>query len=213
MPKNSALPVFVLLLALTIQGVQATPITADSGVKHQPAATKAQEAKTTSLTWQYEGSNSFEEKMLGYGIAYGFSSDADAKANIYLYDLGKKDWLNGLADPGLQQVMQGIKDEIRLVQQKGLYKQASFAEEGKTSIAGQEFYVQPVQLSTEYDHIRSFVYLTVLNHQLLKFRISFVNPPAFFDVAQISQDFIKNTLNDLQQKQQTTAPKDAGQVL
>lgn len=211
MPKSSVF-LYMLLLVLGMQGVQAAPVQQDTSINKQGASQK-QEAKTTSLTWQYEGSNSFEETQPGYGIAYGFSSDADAKAHLYLYDLGKKDWLNGLADPGLPQVMQGIKDEIRTVQQKGFYKQASFAQQSKTSIAGQEFYVQPVQLSTEYDHIRSFVYLTVLNHQLLKFRISFVNPPAFFDVAQISQDFIKNTLGDLLQKEQAHSPKQADQAL
>lgn len=202
-----------LLLGLALQHAQAQkpeyPAASNTPLSTQPSP----EAKTTALTWQYAGKTDFEHRLPGYGISYRFINDADVKADIYLYDLGKKNWKDGISDPDLLKVLDMARNEIHQVQKEGRYKQADFSHTLKTSIDGHDFYVQPVQLKTEYDQISSFIYLGSLNHQLLKFRISFINPPAFFDIEQISQDFIKNMLNNLQHLEKTADAKEPGQVL
>lgn len=206
--------IITLLLSLSLQAGRAdntrVPVTADT--QNSAIQPDNKQPNTTTLKWYYLGKNDFEQTLPGYGVSYGFASEADAKANIYIYSLGKKDWKNGISDSNLNKVLQDVKSEIQQVQQQGAYQQASFTEPTQISIDGQDFYVQPVQLKTEYDQISSFVYLSVLNHQLLKFRISFINPPSFFDTAQISQNFIRDTLKDLNQAEQPASPP-AGQVL
>lgn len=196
---------FTLYTALLILGIHCSATADTTSFPLRPeatASTESAQAKTTSLTWQYQGATDYEQKLPGYGVSYRFVSEADAKADIYVYDMGKKDWKTGIADADLPKIMDMAKNEIRRVQERGDYQQVSFGVATQASIDGQDFYVQPVQLKTEHDQISSFIYLSVLNHQLLKLRISFMNPPSFFDMNQISQNFLKDALKDLNQVKQ-----------
>ncbi len=208
----------ILLLSFTLQPSYAdnqqtgNPTTAMPDIPGQQANTVQ---KTMILEWQYRGKIDYEQDIPGYGEGYQFlSQPGRAFIDVYRYDLGKKDWQNGIADPGLSKVMALAKNEINSQLQKGAYVQADFAELTQSTIAGQDFYVQPVYLETPQHQMTSFIYLSVLNHRLLKFRISYLSPPSSYDIEQINRQFIEETVDGLTQWERSDpATKPASQVL
>ena len=198
-----------LLLVLALHNAQA--VAEQSSELTAPEAATPIEAKTTNLAWQYRGEIDYEQDSPGYGKGYQFISWVGrAFIDVYRYDLGKENWLEGIADPDLIKVLDIAKNEIYHQLQKGAYVQANFSELRQSTIADQDFYIQPVYLETPQHPMTSFIYLTVLNKRLLKFRISYISPPSSYDIEQINNNFIEEAVNGL--KQQET-PKPKGLVL
>ena len=193
--------IITLLLSLTLQPGYANNSQVSSGsvtpdTSSQPANNTQ---KITALAWQYQGSVDYEKDVPGYGTGYQFISRPNAFIDVYRYDMGKKNWLEGIDDPYLINILDIAKNEINRQLKKGAYLQADFTELTQTTIAGQDFYVQPVYLETDQHQMTSFIYLSVLNQRLLKFRISYITASASYDIEQINRQFIEETINGLKQ--------------
>jgi hypothetical protein len=193
----------ILLLSFTLQPSYAdnqqtgSPAPATPDIPGQQANTVQ---KITILEWQYRGKIDYEQEIPGYGVGYQFiSQPGQAFIDVYRYDMGKKNWLEGIDDPDLINILDIAKNEINSQLKKGAYLQADFTELTQTTIAGQDFYVQPVYLETPQHQMTSFIYLSVLNHRLLKFRISYLSPPSSYDIEQINRQFIEESINSLKQ--------------
>lgn len=193
--------IFTLMLSLTLQPGYANNSQVSNGsVTPDPASQPTNNTqKITALAWQYQGSVDYEKDVRGYGIGYQFISRPNAFIDVYRYDMGKKNWLEGIDDPDLINILDIAKNEINSQLKKGAYLQADFTELTQTTIAGQDFYVQPVYLETDQHQMASFIYLSVLNQRLLKFRISYITASASYDIEQINRQFIEETINGLKQ--------------
>ena len=126
---------------------------------------------------------------LGVAVRYGLAG-APVWADIYLYDLGRKNLGTGLDSPEVQKAFMGAVQDIFGMEKQGVYKSVQKTEEGKFALNTQSGRLNMLWAHFTYERLPgpqisspgpliSDLYLTAYKDQFLKIR--FTSPAAMQD--------------------------------
>ncbi len=154
----------------------------------------AETAPTVPVTWKYSGMQSYEAKAPGLGVSYRYDS-AIGWIDAYVYAL-RRTWIAGVADPQFDTQFRSTVTEVEQATRLGYYTDLKVGATRDLVISGQNFRTVSLQYKQRAGRpIESRTYLTALNGQLLKYRMSFYAPvPGNVDM--ITKQFIETNLRE-----------------
>jgi hypothetical protein len=120
----------------------------------------------------------------------------DIWANLYVYDLKRNDWKEGVVDPEFFTHFMSTIDEIKMQEASGLYNNVRFGEIGRVEIGGSIFLMVILNFIIDGKRLDSAIALTAHSGSLLKYRLSAPQPQAG-PIQTISIEFIEQNLKDL----------------
>jgi len=139
-------------------------------------------------SWEYRGSQDYERAHPGLGASHRFQSEI-GWIDVYVYGLKRGDWADGVADPLFGRVFDSAVAEIRMAEQAGYYREVKLGRVEDVEIGGKAYRHLAMHFSSDGKPLESHLYLTAVNGQLLKFRMSFFAPvPSNLDA--VMRDFI-----------------------
>lgn len=175
-------------------------------LSHFTFALNSREQSTTNLSsqlrWFFVESADYEQQYPGYGQSFSYQTKYGL-ADVYIYDLNKKDWLKGIADPQILLAFHDSLSQIKYMASQGTYRHFRTDQIKIITISNQLFY----QLFMSYDleskqHMKSYLFMTAFNGKLLKFRISFSPQVVSFDTQQAAVNFIQAQLRRMDTQHQ-----------
>jgi hypothetical protein len=149
----------------------------------------------SSSQWRYFGSHDYEREHPGLGTKHLYRKD-DIWANLYVYDLKRNDWKEGVVDPEFFTHFMSTIDEIKMQEASGLYNNVRFGEIGRVEIGGSIFLMVILNFIIDGKRLDSAIALTAHSGSLLKYRLSAPQPQAG-PIQTISIEFIEQNLKDL----------------
>jgi hypothetical protein len=177
-----------------------------------PAAPPSQPAPRAAVgvTWQLTGTRNYETRSPGLGSSERYDSTV-GWVDAYRYGMGRTDWATGVADPAFDAHFRGTIEDVRLLAQRGQYTDLRVGPPRDVRIGGLDFRTVTFQLRLRGQLHESRTYLTGLNGQLLKYRMSFPLP-ATGNLDDIARDFIERHLHDATDAIEVAAPPDRVQA-
>lgn len=140
-----------------------------AGCAGQPAAL-GPEARACPA-WVYVGSKSYENTQPGMGVGHRYQCPP-GWADVFVYDLSRRDWQPGVSDAEFAPHFASTVAEVQMVWGSGGRRVTMDAPEDVV-LAGQTFRTIAFRYRDEGQAYVSRTYLTAIQHQLLKFRITF----------------------------------------
>lgn len=159
-----------------------------AGCAGQPPAPPA----PAPLEWVYKGSTNYEAQMVGGGVGRRYESEA-GWIDVYLYSAGRDNWLEGTSDPGFMERFNDTAAGILQAARQGHYKNVSFEKPSDVVLAGHKFRRLVARFEFREEAVESHTFLTALDGQLLKYRMSFPQPTPP-DLPAIITDFIEKSV-------------------
>lgn len=155
-------------------------------------------APATRVEWAYKGESDYEARHPGGGTSKRYESNI-GWIDVYWFSAGRDNWLEGTSDPGLKPILDGAAHEILQAQDQGHYRNVGFGQPQDVTIAGRRFRHFPVRYEFRGKAVNSHTFLTAMNGQLLKYRMSFNEPiPASLD--RLIETFIGQTLHEYEKR-------------
>lgn len=145
-----------------------------------------------ALEWQYKGSTDYETKAPGTGVGKRYESDI-GWIDVYLFNAGRDNWLEGTSDPGFMAVFGGAAQGILQAQKDGHYQKVAIGQPAGLLIAGHTFKHFAARFESKGRLVESHTFMTALNGRLLKYRMSFPLPVPD-TIAHITASFIEQTV-------------------
>lgn len=161
-----------------------------------PATTPAPPTAPSAerVEWTFAGSTSFEQRRPGLGVSRKYTSRA-GWADVYVYNLQRANWAPGVSDPGFAAHFQSSIEEVWAFGQRGTYADLKIRPVHDVKIGGRDFRRVAFQFRLEGRPTESFTYLTVIDRNLLKYRMSF-NAGAGLDLGHVARHFIEENLRE-----------------
>lgn len=158
-----------------------------------PAAAPAEQA--VAVDWRYQGTQNFEPRSPGLGRSHRWRSSL-GWADVYVYDLRRRDWAPGVHDGQFDAHFRSTVDEVRQLAAAGAYRQLVVAPVRDVQIGGDTFRSVGFEYTVAAGNraLASWTYLTVRQGRLLKYRISLdrTAEPAALDA--VARRFIETSL-------------------
>ncbi len=138
-------------------------------------ASAPQPAREWSGAWDYLGAHDYETRYPGLGVSYRFQSDI-GWIDVYFYGLERSDWADGVGDAEFGRHFDSAVREIRMAERAGRYQDLKLGEVEDVVIGGKTYRHLAMRLTSDGRPLESHLYLTGVDGQLLKFRMSFFAP-------------------------------------
>ena len=178
-----------LLLALGVAALLAacgTPPGAGPGAAATPVPAPA------AIGWRYLGGHSFEKETPGLGVSHRYDSSA-GWVDVYVYGLRRNNWASGVADVQFKAHFDGTISEVQALARRGDYTQLDVGVVQDSVVGGRNFRSISFRFLRGGKPVQSFTYLTAMNGQLVKYRLSFYLPAAA-DPALQARQFVEQNL-------------------
>lgn len=164
---------------------RATPPTDHATVLAQAAVTPPNRDEyrpaPPAVTWQHQGSHSYEAERPGLGVSDRYASPI-GWADVYVYGLKRNDWRTGVDDPQFGAHFNMTVDEVKHYGRVGAYAELQIGEPRDVSVGGQVFRTISFRFVRDGRAMASTTYLTGRGGKLLKYRISIdANAPEALD--------------------------------
>ncbi|AXQ27234.1 hypothetical protein D0B54_00360 [Solimonas sp. K1W22B-7] len=170
----------LLLLTALLAGCQATPL------RPPPPAPGA------APDWVQIGAHSYEQEAPGLGASRKYQGPAGT-IDVYRYDL-RRAWQDGLGDPAFNPHFQSTIEEVKYMAAQGRYSGLQIGPVRDVVVAGLPFRTVSYHFRVYGREMSSQTYLTATGSRLLKYRMSFFDPPAV-DAAEMARRFIETDLS------------------
>lgn len=167
-----------------------TPPGAGPGATAEPSTTPAPAPAATG--WRYRGSTSFEKDSPGLGVSHRYDSSAGG-VDVYVYGLRRNNWAAGVADVQFKAHFEGTITEVQALARRGDYTQLEIGATQDLAIGGRIFRSVSFRFLRGSRPVQSFTFLTAMNGQLVKYRLSFYLPAAV-DPALQARQFVEQNL-------------------
>lgn len=154
-----------------------------------------QSEKNTEYTWKYLGSKNYELQSPGLGRSKRYITTF-GWADVYEYNLGVKNWQDGVSDPLFSKHFQNVIREIYLVERTGVYQNVKLNHVGDEVINGVTFRHAVLHYKYQESNVESHVYMSAVQGQLVKFRIT-VKLPFKLEEKESVARFIKERLDNI----------------
>lgn len=140
-----------------------------------PLFSMAETAPESDGGFKYAGGKDYRDRNPGLGQSWRFESEY-GWADEFAYDMNS-DWKDGITPQLKDHVKKYILKDFESTKQQGAYKSFKIVSTDDETIGGVKF----VRMKLEIVHddgkkIESYMYLTAINGELLKFRISLYTP-------------------------------------
>ncbi|MEJ8821986.1 hypothetical protein WKW80_08040 [Variovorax humicola] len=146
------------------------------------------------VAWQPAGSHDYEPQRPGLGSSQRFES-AVGWVDVYRYGMGRSNWAMGVADPAFDAQFRSTISEVRQLAQAGQYTELKVGPTRDLRIAGLVFRTVSYQFRRQGRPHESRTFMTGLQGQLLKYRMTFPSPVEG-NVDDIARDFIEKHLRN-----------------
>ena len=153
-----------------------------------------QSENLTEYTWKYLGSKIYEQQKPGLGRSEKYVTTF-GWADVYEYNLAKK-WQDGVSDPLFSEHFQQVIGEIYLAERAGMYQEVKLDHVGDEVINGVTFRHAVLHYKNQEMNVESHVYLSGVQGQLVKFRITVKLPLKHEEKKSVAR-FIKERLDNL----------------
>lgn len=140
--------------------------------------------------WDYLGATDYEKQYPGMGRSERYRS-ALGWLDIYRYNLGRRDWQEGVADPQFVAHFEDTVAEVRHHAARGAYQGLAMDPVREVRIGEQRFRALRFFFFRDGQAMRSVTYLTVHRGQLLKLRVTMGSEG---DIDMLTQLFIARLL-------------------
>jgi len=180
----------LLIVALLLNACATTTNIPQQKVKNPP-----QSEKNTEYTWKYLGSENYERQSPGLGRSEKYTTTF-GWADVYEYNLGVKNWQDGVSDPLFSEHFQNVVGEIYLVGRTGVYQNVKLNQVGDEVINGVTFRHAVLHYKYQEENVESHVYMSGVQGQLVKFRIT-VKLPFKLEEKESVARFIKEKLDNI----------------
>jgi hypothetical protein len=171
----------------------ATPPTPHATTASPPAASPGTPA-APAVRWQFIRSRSYEAQSPGLGVSHRHES-AIGWADVYVYDLQRRNWAPGVDDAQFDAHFRSTIDEVRGQAARGTYAELKIGPVTDVRIAGQMFRTVSFQFTRAGKPHESLTFLTASKGQLLKYRMTF-GAPVPGNVEAIAREFVESTLRN-----------------
>ncbi len=168
----------VLLLTALLAGCQAAPLRPQA-----PAAAPG---------WMQVSAYSYEQEAPGLGSSRKYEGPAGF-IDVYRYDLRQR-WQNGLGDPAFNPHFLSTVADVKQMAAQGRYSRLQIGPVQDVVIAGKPFRTVSYRFRVHGRDMQSLTYLTATGNRLLKYRMSYFEPPAM-DPAEMTRRFIETDLS------------------
>ncbi len=151
---------------------------------------------TAALSYQY--THDYTKQNAGLGFSYRFGSPKDGLwVDEYHYRANRPSWSNGIKNEAIEQHFKDNIAEARAAAKAGYYKSVEVLQQDSVTIEGVELLHCRLRTVTKQgDTLQSHIYLTALDGELAKFRVSWFE--AEKELAQSSVNaFLKTRLKAL----------------
>ena len=157
-----------------------------------PPGTEEHRRAPPAVTWQHQGSHSYEAERPGLGVSDRYASPI-GWADVYVYGLKRNDWRTGVDDPQFGAHFNTTVDEVKHYGRVGAYAELQIGEPRDVTVAGHVFRTISFRFVRDGRAMASTTYLTGRGGKLLKYRISIdANAPQALDAT--AQMFIEEHL-------------------
>lgn len=157
------------------------------------AGTSFAQIDPASIVWQKGPTRNYEPQSLGLGVSQRYSA-AVGWIDIYLYDLRRKDWKEGIDDPQFAAHFESTVNEVRYFAEQGHYANLKVGPVQDVEVSGQRFRTVGFEYAQRGQALRSSTYLTVRDGQLLKYRVS-VFAVTGLDADAVARQFVESNLH------------------
>lgn len=168
----------VLLLTVLLAGCQAAPL--------RPQAADA------APNWVQVSAYSYEAEAPGLGSSRKYEGPAGF-IDVYRYDL-RQSWQGGLRDPAFNPHFLSTIEDVKQMAAQGRYTGLTIGPVRDVVIAGVPFRTVSYRFRVHGHDMQSLTYLTATGKRLLKYRMSFFEPPGM-DPADMTRRFIETDLS------------------
>lgn len=148
-----------------------------------------------TVEWQHLGSHSYEAEHPGLGVSHRYRS-AIGWADVYVYDLQRKGWRDGVDDGQFAAHFGSTVDEVRHYGKTGMYAGLEIGPVRDVAVEGQAFRTISFRFVRDGRAMLSATYLTGRGGQLLKYRIS-VDASVGHELDGIAQRFVADHLRGM----------------
>ncbi len=194
LPLARAITTLLAALLAVLLAACGTPPGAGPGSATTPApsATPVPAPAPAATGWRYLGSHSFEKESPGLGVSHRYDSSA-GWVDVYVYGLRRNNWANGVADVQFKAHFEGTITEVQALARRGDYTQLEVGAAQDSVVGGRSFRSVSFRFLRGGKPVQSFTYLTAMNGQLVKYRLSFYVPAAV-DPALQARQFVEQNL-------------------
>lgn len=192
---NIATVAFATALALGSVAPPALPFGAPAITLTQQGAGEPPNSPA-SVTWQHQGSHSYEAERPGLGVSDRYVSPI-GWADVYVYGLKRDDWRTGIDDPQFGAHFNMTVDEVKHYGRVGAYADLQIGLVHDVPVAGQMFRTISFRFVRDGRPMASATYLTGRGGKLLKYRIS-IDANAPHDLDAIARHFIESHLRSVE---------------
>lgn len=158
-------------------------------------APTAPEPVASPPQWHFQGRTSYEERAPGLGHSRKFAGAAGV-IDVYVYDLQRPGWRDGVSDPAFSDHFLTTIEEVRHMARRGDYVDLEVGPVRDVDVAGHRFRVVDYRFARQGRRVESLTFLTATNGKLLKYRMSFFAPTGF-DIEAHARRFIEDDLKGL----------------
>ena len=144
------------------------------------------------ITWKYAGEISYEKQAPGLGVSYKYQSSLGV-IDQYVYDLGHRNWRDGVDDPYFAAHFTATIDEVKIGERMGVYRDIQVGPIEDVVIAGSTFRMVTFHLVRAGRPAESLTFLTARHGKLLKYRVSLYSPVPS-DIHAIARKFIEDSI-------------------
>ncbi len=145
--------------------------------------------------WKYLGSQNYERQAPGLGRSEKYVTTF-GWADVYEYDLGVKNWQDGVNDPLFRQHFREVVREIYQAGLAGIYQDVKLNHVGNEVINGVTFRHAVLHYKYPKKPMESHVYLGGVQGQLVKFRITIRLPSKLEEKESVAR-FLKERLDNI----------------
>lgn len=124
-----------------------------------------------SGSWSRGTRRSYEEASPGAGFSFAFNGRYGV-GTVYVYDLGKKDWVEGVGDLRLADQMDEARAGIRELERRGNFRNLVFDPQMKVIFSCQHFLYVRVSGNLDGVAVNSAILIGVRNSKIVKFRLT-----------------------------------------
>lgn len=191
---------------MVFRAIPCVTLCAIFGVSLALCAPAAPSEAVASIHWKHVSTRDYEAEHPGLGFSRRFVSSA-GWADEFVYDAGRKTWKNGVDDPQLEMTFQMAVRDVGNVAGPGADYRLMRVDH--LQIAGRPFLHAAMRMKVEGRMVESHLYLTAVEHRLVKFRISLYVPlpqPSEAVLAAFVADQMRFVLSHPFRTGATTAP-------
>jgi hypothetical protein len=157
-------PLLIVMVALLLNACATTDVIPQS-------QKMTQNTQVTQNEWKFVSSQDFEQKSPGLGYSEKYSATF-GWADVYGYDLGQKNWQNGVGDPQFNEHFQQVVGDVYFAERTGLYQDVKLSHVEDEIINGVTMRHAVLHYKFKGKNVESHVYLSGVQGDLLKFRIT-----------------------------------------